>query len=262
MSDVSAHIVHVGRDKSFTSESLPTEALARLESNFRAGRWWQDRWSDRAFRSEARHVLRQVGGLVLIGPGVRLEERAAFGEFFEAIEIASPTSGGDPRLKTVSGEAPTRQERYGAVFKTIGIVMGVLLAAGLVIGFFIGLPFLIVKTLLIAAGAVVVLVYLTILLLGRRSRCFLVPGGIAIVRRGPRRGARPRITVFSASDSCLVFRLMSTGKTVVLVMELWTHVGRVVRRAVTEREAISVLAVWRSGHAPLEDDQLEAMLSY
>lgn len=254
------HIVRVARDKSLASETLSADQLGGLASTFRAVRWWRDRWSDRAVRTEARRVMRENGSLVIIGSGVRFDIPQPFDEFFEAIEIARATTGNDERLKTISGEAPTRQERVLEVFKWIGYSIGILAVVGLMIGFFFGFPFRAFLSIGLSGLAIGVTFLLVALLVRLRDRFFLVPGGVAVVRRAARRGRPPRITVFSRTDSCLVYRIVSTGKSSVLCFELWTHLGRVVRRAVSEREAISLLAVWQSAQAPLEDDRLEAML--
>lgn len=250
------HIIQVDRKETFTSDSLPADALAQLATTFRNVRWWRDRWRDRTFRDVARRIMRARGGLVLIGPGVKLDLPDAFDEFFEAIEICNAFSTGDQRLKNISGETPTRQERFGRVIKHVGLVVLAVMAAGLAFLFRHGIP----SKLVVAGGVSIFIIGLTLfsihLLTRRRARFFLVPGGIAVVRHRIRRGQPPRITIFSRNDTCLAFRLVSTGKTVILVMELWTHLGRVVRRAITEREAISVIAVWRGTQEPLEDDRL------
>lgn len=256
MDEPAIHIVRVARNRSFSCDTLPVEYLARLEAAFRAGRWWRDRWADRAFRAEARRVMRECGGLVLLGPGVKFEIPPAFDEFFEAIEIATPFWERDGRLKTISGEAPTREERVGAVFKVIGIVIAVLLGLGFVLGFFLGFPFRAYRIIGLTLLGWTALVFLIVQLVRIRAHVYLVPGGLAVVRRPPRKGRPPRITVFSRDDSCMVFRLVSTGKTVVMMLELWTHAGRTVGRAVSQREAMSAVAVWKSGQKPLDDDRL------
>lgn len=262
MSRRTTHIIRVGREKSFASDTLEPAQLARLEAVFRAVRWWRDRWRERSFRAEARRVMRESGGLAFIGPGVHFEVPPPFDEFFEAIEIAGATLNDDERLKTISGLKPTRSERIGRVIQYVAVTLGVLAAVGLFVGYFKGFPFRAYRVIAITLMGVGLAIVLLRMLIRLRARLFLVPGGVAVVRRGGRRGGRPRITVFSPADSCLVFRLVHTGKTVILVMELWTHVGKVVRRAVSERTAMSVLAVWRSAQPPLEDDRLEALVTF
>ena len=205
--------------------------------------------------------MRERGSLVLIGPGISFEIPQPFDEFFEAIEFARPTTGNDDRLRTISGETPTRQERATAVLKWIGYGMALLAAVGLIVGFFLGFPIRGYLFLAFGAMGVCVVLFVVAMLVGLRDRFYLVPGGVAVVRRAARRGRPPRITVFSRTDSVLVYRMVSTGKTMILCFELWTHLGRVVRRAVSEREAISLLAVWQSAQEPLDDDKLEALVS-
>lgn len=262
MSSKPTHIVKVDRRKVFASDTLPAEQLVRLEAAFRAGRWWRDRWADREFRSEARRVMRECGGLVLIGPGVSFEIPAAFDEFFEAIEVATPAMYKDDRLKTMSGEAATKEERIGRVMVAIAAFVVVALVAGLIIGYFFGIPFMAYKAIGISMIVMFGVVLLVTHLIRLRARVYLVPGGLAVVRRPARKGMPPRITVFSRDDSCLVFRLVSTGKTVVMMMELWTPAGGKVARAVSQREAMSAVAVWKSAQAPLDDDRLVEVVSF
>jgi|GEM_PF-3168588 len=260
-SGCTAHIVRVGRDRSFTSGTLPVEDLSRLEAPFQAARWWRDRWWDRAFRSEARRIMRERGGLILIGPGIQFDIPDAFDEFFEAIEISSLNMRPDERLKSLSGEKPTREERFSRYGKIILIVMGILFACGGVVGYFIGIPWRIVKILGIVIVAIPAFVLLVLQFVRLRSRVYLVPGGVAVVRRPPRKGRPPRITVFSRRDTVLTFRLVSNGKTVTRLMELWTPAGGTVRRGVSQREAMSAVAVWMGDQAPLDDDRLVEVVS-
>lgn len=254
------HIVHVDRRRNFSSPTLGAEQVRQLESTFQAVPRWRDRWTNHKFIAAARAVLRAEGSLVLVGPGMSFEIPPPFVEMFEPIEIAGLESNRD-RLKILSGSAPTRQERFGGLAGFIIGALGIGVAGFLVFAMF-NLPPAIpatAGTTLLLTG---VIVALAVLLQRRGGRWFLVPGGLAILRRPVRAGQPPRITVFSRPDSCLVYRYVHTGKTVMLVLELWTHAEKVLRRPVSEREAISILAAWQSPHPPPPDQRLEELLDW
>ncbi len=256
------HIVRVNRRRAFSSATLPEQVRARLESVFRAARWWQDRWAHRAFRAAAREVLHVHGGLALIGPGVKVEAPAPFEDMFEPIEITGWIGGDTERLRVLSGDAPTRQERLMWIPRAAGIVAILGVSAIVILAFLGRFPLRAIPPI----GAVILvaaLVFTIALLVQSRSgRWFLVPGGIAIVRRPVRRGLPGRVTVVSRSDSCAVLRYVSTGKTVVLMLELWTHAGKTLRRSVSNREAAAVLAAWQSPLTPPPDEKLMELVNW
>ncbi len=259
MSQSVTHIVQVSRRRHFGSTTLPSAMLARLETAFRAAPWWRDRWAHRGFRAEARTVLRESGGLVLMGPGLSFDAPPPFLEQFEPIEVARGLGEETERLRTLSGDAPTPQERFAWIVKVIFFVGGV----GLVIVFalaFLGMlprvvPLIIAGNILLLGVTLVVVFALR----GLTGRWYLVPGAIAIVRRPVRRGLPPRVTVLARADTCLVLRYVHTGKTTILMAELWTHLGRIVRRPVTQREAMSILAAWQSPQTPPPDERLQEL---
>ncbi len=80
-------VVQVDRHKHFSSPGLSASALQQLESAFRAGSWWRDRWANRRFRAAARDALREAGSLLLVSPGVSFEIPPPFVEMFEPIEL-------------------------------------------------------------------------------------------------------------------------------------------------------------------------------
>lgn len=262
MSKISAHVVHVDKKKSFSSPTLAGETLRRLEAAFRSGSWWRDKWTARAFRAAARDVLREHGGLVLIGPSVKFEVPPPFSEMFEPIEISTGLSDDRERLKTLSGEKPTQQERWGRVGRWIALFLVSSLPLLMFIAYLRGLPRQAIAIMMLSIGGTGAIVWLAVTLSRYGDRCFLVPGGVAMIRRPVRRGQPPRVTVLSRADSCLVFRYVTQGKTVVLKMELWTHAGRTVSRGVSEREAMSLLATWQGEMAPPDDSKLMELVSW
>jgi hypothetical protein len=262
MTKVNAHVVCVDKKKKFSSATLPSDALQRLETAFGAGSWWRDRWTAKAFREAARDVLREHGGLVLIGPSVKFEVPPPFSEMFEPIEISTGLGDDRERLKTISGEKPTRQERWIQVGNYIAVFFVSLLPILMGLVYLRGLPKVAIGILVLTIAGTGLLVWLIVALSRLGGRCFLVPGGVAMVRRPLRRGQPPRVTVLSRADSCVVFRYVNQGKTVVLKMELWTHAGRTVSRAVSEREAMSLLATWLGEMTPPDDDKLMELVSW
>jgi len=254
-----AHIVLVDRRRNFTSTTLPPDGAAELESAFRAVPWWRDRWSHSNFRAAARRALARHGGLALLGPGTRLEPPPPFTEMFEPIEVAGGFGAERRRLRVLSGDALTRQERFNQLFWPIGALLGlVVISAAFVFPRLVMHPAVSVATV----GVVLALgVVFSIISAVRRwsGRWFLIPGAIAAVRRPARPGRPARITVLSRRDTVLVLRLVSTGKSTMLIMELWAPAGRILRRAVSEREALGVLAAWQSPLDPPPDERLQEL---
>ena len=262
MSEVPAHVVHVDRKKNFSSPTLPDEALRRLEAVYRSVPWWRDRWRAKLFRDAARAALREHGGLTLIGPDVKIDVPPPFSEMFEPIEIGTGLGDEGERLKVLSGDAPTSQERFAWIAKWIaGIAAGVVLLV-FVSAFLKGMPPIAMMILLgfTVAGGLVLWIFIAVRRL--RGRCFLVPGAVALVRRPVRRGQPPRVTVLSRADTCPVIRYVYTGKTTVLTMDLLTHAGKAVSRAVSEREAMGLLATWQGNATPPADDKLMELVSW
>ncbi len=233
-----------------------------MEAAFRAGSWWRDRWSSVAFRRACRSVQQSAGSLVLLAHGLPFDMPAPFEELFEPIEIGTGFGGHSERLKTLSGETPTRQERRQWIVCTVLIVSVVAFAVPLGMAFYRGLP---PRAAAVIAGAALltgVAVYAAVALQRLRGRWFLVPGGVAIVRRPARRGGPARVTVLGRADACLLFRYVHTGKTSVLTVEIWAAGATRYRRAISDREAVSLLAAWQSPHEPPDDERLQELVTY
>ncbi|QDV91041.1 hypothetical protein RAS2_21300 [Phycisphaerae bacterium RAS2] len=262
MSSAAVHFVHVDRCKQFTSPTLGSDALAGLKQAFLTRFWGLDRWANAVFRHAVRDLARDRGGLVLIGPGVPFDMPPPFTEKFEPIEVGRGLGDETDRLKTLSGENPTREERIGKTLAWLGGITGVALIAGLAVGFASGQRLAAMSGLLAGAGLVAFTIVIVVALSRRGGHWFLLPGGVAVIRRPARRGGPARITVLSRDDSCLALRYIHTGKTSVLVLELWTHAGGCFRRTVTQREAISIVAAWQSPHDPPPDDKLTELVNW
>lgn len=256
MKKVNAHVVCVDKKKKFSSATLPSDALLRLETAFGSGSWWRDKWTAKGFRAAARDVLREHGGLVLIGPSVKIEVPPPFSEMFEPIEISTGLGDDRERLKTLSGEAPTREERWRRVGRWAAGFVGVTILALITFAYLRGMPSRAISIVMLMLAGIGLVVWGVHVRRGHGGRCFLVPGGVAMVRRPLRRGQPPRVTVLSRDDSCMVIRYVHQGKVTVLKMELWTHAGRTVSRSVSEREAMSLLATWQGGMKPPDDSKL------
>ncbi|GMU81212.1 MAG: hypothetical protein AMXMBFR47_10830 [Planctomycetota bacterium] len=251
-----ASIVRVDRRGAFSSETLPAAACEALETAFRAGPWWRDRWRRRGFRDAARDLARRSGGLALLGPRLPFQPPSPFGEHFEPIEIGRGLLDDRARLEVLSGAAPTRQEWIvRRVLKPAGVV-GLVAVAVALFHYQFRPPRQIVFVALGAALAFAIPFGVVALTRSLGNRWFLLPGAIAIIRRPPRRGLPARVTVLTRSDTVLALRWVHTGKTSVLVLELWTHLGRVYRTSVSEREAMSALAAWQSPLTPPPEEQL------
>lgn len=259
MGSTVTHIVQIDRHRKFASSTLAPPVVAQLEAAYHASPWWRDRWTNRQFREAAREVLHRSGSLVLLGPRIRFDVPPAFTEFFEPIEVALALSDHTERLKTISGEKPTRQERWRWLVLAIFCVSAAAFLIPLGIAFLRGMPPR--AMLFISATAIITVLVVAAAIKLRRlhGRWYLVPGAIAVVRRPVRRDLPARVTVLSREDSVLAFRYVSTGKTTVLFAELWTHLGKRIRRPVSQREAISILAAWQSPLPPPPDERLQEL---
>lgn len=253
------HVVVVEPRKHFASATLPATTVERLRAAFCASRWWRDAWTSAPFRSAARDVLHEHGSLVLLGPRMPFEVPPPFEEFFEPVEVAVGLGDNTEQLKTISGEKPTKEERGRWVLMVLLVVSVLAFLIPLGVAFLRGMPpraALVIAALVLIVGMVVA----GIASLQRLSgRWYLVPGAIAVVRRPVRRGQPARVTVLSRADSVLAFRYVSTGKTTVLIAELWTHAGKRLHRPVTQREAVSIIAAWQSPLAPPVDERLQEL---
>jgi len=250
------HVVHVGRRSTCSSETLPPHAVTRIQEALRSSPWYSDRWSRREIRTVARDVLREEapGGLVLIRESTRVTVPAPFEQFFEPAELGA----GDQQLRTLSGEADTREERV----KRWVIVAGLLLipTIALPILFLLfqrGLFRQIVYALLFLAflaGLVALLSQIP----SAFQRWYLVPGGVVVRRRSRHPGRRTRLLL--RNENVAVFRMIQAGQVPVRVLEIWTPEGKRYRRAVSDRDAASFLAAWQSRLTPPTEAQLAEAL--
>lgn len=251
-----ADVVRIASDWTCSSATLAPAALRRIESALRRIPWYRDRWSAKSFRVTLAELLRTSvpGGLVLIGPRTKFDVPPPFEHLFEPIELGSD----DDRLKTLSGAAPTRQERIKhAAIWTLATI-GFLFLAAIVAGLWFGLSRFVATFLLGVLIFVAVLLLLVRHLAGFVRTWYLMPGSVAIVRR-LRRG-RSRITILTRFNACGMLRYVYTGKVVMLMLELISLDGRREAIPVSDREASSFLAAWRSPHPPPEREQLSEFL--
>lgn len=246
------HVVHSDRRRRFLSATLPAGALARLETAFRSGPWYLDRWSRRKFRQAAAEVLASEAreGLILLGPRLPFDAPPPFGEFFEPIELGAR----DGQLRLLSGSAPTRQERQ---VRIVAYVLGIPLAIALLGALLLVLRRGSMRVVAVFCGVVLLVgsVVFGVQMLSRLGgRWFLLPGAVAIAR--PRGGGSGRLALCTRRDTCVLVRYVSTGKSTVLIAELWPADGRRWRRAMSHREAIGLLAAWQSPLPPPERERL------
>lgn len=248
-----AHVVQADRRYRCTSETLPPAALEPLERVLRPWPWFGDRWWKRTVRDAASDLLRTAarGGVAIVGPRMRFQIPSPFEAAFEPIRLGT----NDPQLRTLGGDAPTRQERAARVGLWVLAGLGLVLAAPVVIAaFFRALPRRAALTVLGAIGAAALGVLVGVQLSRLGAAWFLLPGAVAIVRR--RRPVGERLTLCTRFEYWALLRYVSTGKTVVLVLELRSAEGRSFRRPVSEREAISFLAAWQSPLPPPPPERL------
>lgn len=252
------HFVRVDRRRRLRSETLPADTVQRLESEYRAGHWFLDRWTRRRFRVAAARTMQTEaeGGLVLLGPRFDFEVPPPFTELFEPIPLSSGIGRQAAQLQTLTGPEPTRQERKNIVVNRLLDAIAGLIVLGLLFGPFPRSQRILL--LLAANGAIAALVAALIVWLRRiRGRWFLLPAAVAIVGGiGRPPGALIRLTRF---DAFAVLRKVHTGKATVLVLELVSITGRGYRHAVTDREAISFLAAWQSPRPPPSLEELREL---
>ena len=256
-----ARLVRVDRQRNFSSSTVATETVAKIESAFRAVPWYRDRWRNKGFRSEIYRTLKHLarGGLVLIGPGIKFSDPPPFDELFEPIRLSGGFGADDAQLRVLSGNQPTRQERGKRIALLIlspllfigvaAILYGWLRGAGMRIAAVVGLVF----------GSVGFGLSIALLTEKLGAHWYLVPGGVAIARS--RGKPANRLVLRTARDTPAFLRYVSSGKSVILMIELWTADGRRWQRGVSEREAISFLAAWQSAHPPPSIEQLREMVT-
>lgn len=194
------------------------------------------------------------GGLAVVGPGLSFETPAPFTEFFEPIRLGDDAEA----LKVLSGAAPTRDERHMRVVWWILGVLG-----------FIGMLALLISwaitgsTRLVAVIAGICLVFIAIILIAKTAMriggtWYLLPSGVAIARYLKR---PPELVIHSRQDTVAICRMVSTGKSVVLKIELIPSQGKRRSTGVTDREAISFLAAWQSPLDPPKREHLTELIA-
>ncbi len=259
MSEQPCHVVRVSRRKQFSSGTLSAAGLGRLEAAFRVGPWYRDRWVCRQFREAALHELEAdgAGGLVLIGSGLSFDTPPPFVERFEPVPLADFLGETSEQLKVLSGPAATREERIRRYILIAVGVLAVVGAAALLAGHLRGLPPALIPVTIGMAVLIAVIINLALALQRFWGRWFLVPAGIAIV--GGLHHKRGQVTLLTRWNSYAYLRLVHTGKTVLLMLEVVARSGRRYRRNVSEREALGFLAAWQSPQPPPLVGQLQEL---
>lgn len=195
---------------------------------------------------------------MLIGPGMPFEPPPPFDEFFEPIALSRLGFHEDAGLRTLSGDAPTRQERQSRVILwVLAIPALVSLVAAAYAIFFLAPP----SARLVVGGAFALVggIIAGVLWLGRHSgRWYLIPGGVAIVRSSG--GARSRLRVVTRADAAAILRYVSTGKTTVLMLTLLQPDCKPLAASLSDRQAIAFLAGWQSCRPPPTRAQLFTLL--
>lgn len=205
---------------------------------------------------QRRHGAR---GLILIERKILPDPPPPFCQAFEAIELGTS----DPQLKTLTSEAPTREEKgrlvglwIGAfaatavLFLVSGLLWyrpGVLTRAGAPLALVIGGNALLV-------GAILLIIHYA----KSRRRWFLVPGGVVL--RVMHRG-RPAELRLRTPDECVAFlNLVRTKNGSYRNIALWSQAGAETSMC-SEREQRAFIAAWLSPVPPPPLSQLEAMLA-
>jgi len=255
------HLVWIDRRGEFSSPTMPAALVQRFQSVFRRRSWWLDRWSARTFRDAVSAELPREApsGAVFISTGVKLDPPPPFDEFFEPIPFELAFGGDlENRLRDLSGQKPTREERMRPVGMFIVGLVALLTCGGLAFAMFqshsIRIVFIVLAMVLLN-GLILAIIFA---LLRLRGKWHLIPGGVAIVRRY----ARPmrRLTLLTPRDAVATLRYVSTGKTVILTLTLWTYDGKRYAAGVSQRQALGFLAAWQSSHPPPSERQVREVL--
>ena len=251
--------VHIDRVHKFSSPTLPGPSLEKLESTFRSASRWRDRWKNVDFQAAVRDSLGEHAGLILIGSEMPFEMPPPFNEMFEPIEIGSGRGGNAADLDVLSEESHHRQRRLARLrwgIIGLGVVLSIVpllfLPASRV-------PVRQIFYVVFAFAICGIAVFAMTLWAPVADRWFIIPGALAIAHRPTHRNRTPGVTVLTPKDTCLILRYMKSGSTEQLVLEFWTAEGSLFRSAVTEREAIGILAAWQSLHPPPPDSLLKEL---
>lgn len=254
MSRAIPHIVRVDRRGAMSCPTLDGRHLGDLQAALRMQPWYSDRYGRKAFRQRVLEIMTSANaGIVLMGPNMSFEPPPPFDEFFEPIRLGQ----WDERMKVLSGAMPTRQEKM--LKWLIPILAGLVALAVLIVvslGILRGQSRAIALATTLMVGSILVVLIIASSRFG--SDWYLLPAGVAI-RNWWRRRVEP-VSVLTPSSAAALLRWVSNGKSTMLVLELWRADGRSWRRAVSEREAISFLAAWRSDEATPTIDRLQELL--
>ncbi|MDX2198831.1 MAG: hypothetical protein SF069_07650 [Phycisphaerae bacterium] len=249
------HVVSADRRNRITSATMPSIALDLLQSAIRAVPWYRTVWTHPELRQRALRVLKRHAkeGFLIDASFGRVAESPAFGQRFEPIKLGD----NDPQLRLLSGSEKTREEKRKIVAAWVAAllctgVLGTIYYDAMLTGRGGRLGIILVGLLLFvgvtAAIGGVISAY--------RPKWYLVPGGVAVVRRPG--GSKPPVTIFSRRNSIPVLRCVQIGKTTILACELWSESASESRR-VSEREAISLKATWQSPRLPPSAESLSGL---
>lgn len=248
------HIVRVGKRGDFHSDTLDADRVAQLQTAFRKKRWYADGWTRKGFHQDVWRVFETFPerGLVFIGRNVAADA-PRFDRRFEPVEIGS----NDPQLRTLAGK--TGQKRNALDPK---ILVGALSIVAFLLGaFFVrGIG---IRIAAIAGGVlalVFAIVFAIIYLQKSIGSWYLVPGGVAIVRR-MKKGA-DRLVLCTRYDSWSLLRWIHTGKSSYLVLEIRDATGKRYQTGISTADAGSFLGAWQCPHPPPSREQLEELTAH
>src|SRR5262245_46747349 len=103
--------VYINGGHNFAAPSLPGPAVEQLALAFRSASLWRDRWKNTNFQAAVRDILRDHGGLILIGSEMPFQLPPPFNEMFEPVEIGSGRGGNAADLDVLSEDSPARLRR-------------------------------------------------------------------------------------------------------------------------------------------------------
>ncbi|MDX2198828.1 MAG: hypothetical protein SF069_07635 [Phycisphaerae bacterium] len=245
------------RRNRLTCATLDSAVLSKLQAVLSAPPWYRTRWTHPRFREGAHELLRSEipEGFLIDATHGRLNAPPPFVEPFEPIELGE----NDPQLKTLSGAAKTSEEKSQTIALWILSIAGAAIFSAIVFSAFAaGRGRFAGFVLMAAIMGVAITVGLVMTIMSFRPEWYLVPGGVAIVRAAG--GKKPAVTIFSRQDSIVVFRYVSTGKSTFLMCEMWSKSASE-SRAVSQREAISLMAAWQSPRLPPTAEELRELAS-
>lgn len=251
-----AHIIRLDRRGKLTCDTLSANVLGEIQAAYKAQPWYSDKLARKAFRRRIHELMRREGrGIVIIGPGMSFEPPPPFMEFFEPIQLGT----NDPQLLTLSGSKPTRQESVMKILIVLGLLGALAGLIPLLIAFLRGQT-RVVSIIVLAVGATTVFMCVLIYVIQRiAGKWYLLPAAVAVRTRAAK--GNPLI-LLTPLDCAATLRWVSNGKSSMLMLELWREDCKCWRRAVSEREAISFLAAWRSDEtAPPIEKLIEVLAS-